>query len=90
MQRRRKRNVETLRTAIVLAVSCLGLIGCSEQKMAQVAGRVVYAADGTLATDLAGHRVSFLCNQGDDDEKKRAYLGHGCGCRRRHVHDEYL
>jgi len=54
----------------LLAVGCLGLVGCSEQKMGQVTGRIVYAEDGTVATDLAGHRVSFLCSQGDGDEKK--------------------
>ncbi len=70
MQRRRKRNTETLRIAMLLAIACLGLAGCSEQRMAQVAGRIVYAEDGAAAKDLVGHKVSFLCNQSETNGKE--------------------
>jgi len=55
---------------LLVAVACLGLAGCSEQKMAQIAGRIVYAEDGTPATDLAGHNISFFCARSGDDGKE--------------------
>ncbi len=70
MHRRRKRNTETLRTAMALAIACLGLVGCSEKKMAQVAGRIVYSGDGTAAAELSGYRVSFLCRKDRPDGKQ--------------------
>ena len=54
----------------MLAIACLGLTGCSEQKMAQISGRIVYAEDGTPATDLAGHNISFFCTHSGDDDKE--------------------
>jgi len=77
MQRRRKRNTETLRIALLLAIACLGLAGCGEQKMAQVAGRIVYSGDGTAATELSGYRVSFFCNLDQADGKKNRVTATG-------------
>jgi len=70
MQRRKRRNAGTLRTAMLLAIGCLGLVGCSKQQMAQVAGRIVYAGDGTAAAELSGYRVSFLCRKDQPEGKQ--------------------
>jgi len=62
----------TGRLTRLMALGCIGLAGCSEQKMADVAGRIVYAEDDAVAADLAGFRVSFFCFfEGDDGKKKR-------------------
>ncbi len=55
---------------LLLAVGCLGLVGCSKQEMAQVAGRIVYSGDGTAAAELSGYRVSFLCRKDRPDGKQ--------------------
>jgi len=55
---------------MVLTIACLGLAGCGKQQMAQIAGRIVYAEDGTPATDLAGHNISFFCARSEDDGKE--------------------
>jgi len=60
-----------------LAIVCFGLAGCSEQKMGQVAGHIVYSESGAVATELSGYRVSFLCHQDQGDGKQNRVTATG-------------
>jgi len=62
---------------ILLAIGCSGLAGCSGQKMADVAGRIVYAEDGVATGNLVGYRVSFLCSHDNADGKKKRITATG-------------
>jgi len=71
------RAMPALWACLLVATGCLGLVGCSKQKMADVAGRVVYDTDGTAATDLVGYRVSFLSSHEAANGKKKRITATG-------------
>ncbi|NOY29951.1 MAG: hypothetical protein GXP28_07165 [Planctomycetes bacterium] len=66
-----------LRACLLVATTCLGLAGCSEQKMGQVAGSIVYSGDGAAAVELSGYRVSFLCFENQADGKQNRVTATG-------------